>query len=460
MATGLTRLLARLQQDSGVVADRQLLARFIASRDEVAFATLVRRHGPMVLGVCRRVLHDLHDAEDAFQATFLVLARKAASLVVGESLGCWLYGVAYRAALEARDFNARRRGREVSMKDVADPHVAPAEAQDWRPVLDRELHLLPEKYRSAIVLCDLEGRTRTEAARLLKIPEGTLSSRLAIGRQMLAKRLARCGVSLSGGALAVMLSEGVASAALSAALVNLTSKAAALVAAGQVAGSTPAVLVMKGVMKAMLLKKLRVVAAAVMVVAALGAVGLGYQAGGSSAVAQTAPRDRPRNELDALRRENELLKLNLEVVLEKVRAQETELRELRARPPRSGGGLGGMSGGLGGNSFGGFTGSSGGFGGLSGGIGGLGGGLGTSTPGRPGSSDTTAGNSLPGGSGGGRVAPPPADNSEAIKEAESAVKQLREAKDKEGQQRAMQALQKAVDRLKQQNRPENGPARP
>src|SRR5271165_5105683 len=205
MATGLRGVLGHLQQAGGGLTDGQLLGRFVATRDEASFAALVRRHGPMVLGVCRRVLHDGHDAEDAFQATFLILARKAGSVVQRESLGCWLYQVAYHTALEASEANARRRARERPMNDVPHPVVAPAESVDWLPLLDRELSRLPEKYRAAIVLCDLEGQTRKEAARLLKIPEGTLSSRLATGRQMLAKRLAASGVALSGGALAVAL---------------------------------------------------------------------------------------------------------------------------------------------------------------------------------------------------------------------------------------------------------------
>jgi RNA polymerase sigma factor (sigma-70 family) len=451
MATGLARLVEHLQQASGGLSDRQLLARFVGSRDEAAFAALVRRHGPLVLGVCRRVLRDCHDAEDAFQATFLVLARRAASLSVGDSLGCWLYGVAYRTALEAHTMSARRRARERPMKDMPHPVVSQPEAQDWRPLLDRELGLLPEKYRSAIVLCDLEGRTRREAARLLAITEGTLSSRLARGRALLAKRLARCGVALSGGALANALSQEAASAAMTSGLVSSTAKVAALMAAGQVAAvSTTAVLLMKGVMKAMLLKKLRLVAGAVVVLLALGAVGVAYQAGGSGS-AQAAPPDKPKNELDALRHENELLKLNLEVVLEKVRAQEAELRELRTRgdsgPPRRDSGLPRGSGGPGvpgGDSF---------------------------RPGDipPGATDKSGGNSgtaRPGTSSGG--GPPPGVTTggpgasasrtqpDPLKEAEAALKALCDAKDKEGQRLAKEALEKALEKLKQQTKPQPG----
>src|SRR5581483_9321050 len=163
--------------------DAELLERFLASRDETAFEALVRRHGPMVLGVCRRILRDSHDAEDAFQATFLVLVRKAASVVPREQLGNWLYGVAYRTALKARTARARRRRHE--RRAHALPAAAPAgESLDLRPLLDQHLERLPAAYRAAVVLCDLEGRTKREAARQLGVPEGTLSSRLARGRAL------------------------------------------------------------------------------------------------------------------------------------------------------------------------------------------------------------------------------------------------------------------------------------
>jgi RNA polymerase sigma factor (sigma-70 family) len=309
-------------------ADGQLLARFVGTGDEMAFAALVRRHGPMVFGVCRRLLRHTQDAEDAFQATFLLLARKAASLADGDSVGAWLYGVAYRTALEARACNARRRVRERQVEVLPHPAVLPTEPQDWRPLLDKELSRLPTKYQAAVVLCDLQGQTRKEAAQQLRLSEGTLSSRLATARRLLAKRLARYGLSFSGGALATALTDG-ASAAVPPALVVETVKAAALVAAGQAAAVTsPAASLMKEVMKVMFLAKVKVFVALAMVAVVLGVSGFVYRASGEDTA---PPTGKPQNELEALRRENELLKLNLEVVLEKVRALDTEVRALRGR---------------------------------------------------------------------------------------------------------------------------------
>ncbi len=316
-----------LPLDGGGLTDGQLLARFLDSREEAAFAVLVRRHGPMVLGVCRRLLSHIQDAEDAFQATFLVLVRKATSVVKREAVGSFLYGVAYRTALRARARAMRRRTTERQVQDMPHPEVAPAEARDWQDLLDEALNGLPEKYRAAVVLCDLEGRSRREAARQLRLPEGTLSSRLATARRMLAKRLAKSGLSLSGGALAGMLSESAASA-VPGPLLSATVKAAVLIAAGQAAAiATPAALLMNEVLKAMVLNKVKVVLAAVMMTVALGASGFVYRASGEDAAAA----DKPANELEKFRRENELLRLNLEVVLEKVKAQEAELRGFRSR---------------------------------------------------------------------------------------------------------------------------------
>jgi RNA polymerase sigma factor (sigma-70 family) len=203
-------------------ADGQLLDRFLACRDEAAFAALVRRHGPMVLGVCLRTLRNRADAEDAFQATFLVLVRKASSLAGRRVLGDWLHGVARRTALKARSAAALRRAKE---RTTARPEAPPDEApNDWLPVLDQELSGLPEKYRLPIILCDLEGKTRKEAAGQLGWPEGTVAGRLARARQILAKRLLRRAQVVCGALPAVR-------AALPPALVGSTVRAATWVSA-------------------------------------------------------------------------------------------------------------------------------------------------------------------------------------------------------------------------------------
>jgi RNA polymerase sigma factor (sigma-70 family) len=330
MATGLNKVLRHLHRvltpPDGGLTDGQFLARFIATRDEASFAELVRRHGPMVWRLCLRVLGHVHEAEDCFQATFLVLACKAAAILKQESVGSFLYGVAYRTARKAKATHARRKARERQVGEMPQPQVPPAEVDDWRPRLDHELSLLPESYRAVIVACDLEGRSRKEAARLLGLSEGTVSSRLARGRRLLAKRLSRYGFPLSAVAIATALSEGATSAA-PAPLVSATVKVAVLVSAGEFSAvSTSVEVLMKGAFQTMLLAKLKLAVGAVMVVMVLGASGLVYRASGQS----TAGPKRPLSELEALRRENELLKLNLEVVLEKVRAQEAELRASRS----------------------------------------------------------------------------------------------------------------------------------
>ncbi|MBY0514751.1 MAG: sigma-70 family RNA polymerase sigma factor, partial [Gemmataceae bacterium] len=177
-----------------------------AARDQAAFAELVRRHGPVVLAVCRRVAGQ--DADDAFQAAFLVLARRAGSVSRPELLGNWLYGVAVRVAQKARRTAARRRAREVQVTAMPDPPTFAESAADIGPVLHEELDKLPGYYREAVVLCDLRGVPRAEAAKLLGVPEGTVSSRLAAGRKKLADRLARRGVALSVAAVPVVLAEG------------------------------------------------------------------------------------------------------------------------------------------------------------------------------------------------------------------------------------------------------------
>jgi RNA polymerase sigma factor (sigma-70 family) len=151
---------AVLLQVGGGLTDGQLLAAFINRQDETAFAALVRRHGPMVLNVCRRVLRNAHDADDAFQATFLVLVRKAGSIGLPELLANWLYGVAYNTARKARAAASKRRQREKPMATIPEPPMTePALWQDLQPLLDQELSRLPEKYRVPIILCNLEGKS-------------------------------------------------------------------------------------------------------------------------------------------------------------------------------------------------------------------------------------------------------------------------------------------------------------
>src|SRR5437660_8426754 len=214
---------AVLPRDGAGLTDGQLLHDYLSRHEEAALAALVRRHGPMVWGVCRRVLRSYHDAEDAFQATFLVLVRRAASITSPDLLANWLYGVAQQTALKARATTAKRRGRERQVINMPEPAATEGDLwHDLQPLLDQELSRLPDKYRVAIVLCDLEGKTRKEAARQLGVPEGTLSARLTRGRVMLAKRLSRQGLAVSGGALAAILSQSMASAGAPASVVANT----------------------------------------------------------------------------------------------------------------------------------------------------------------------------------------------------------------------------------------------
>jgi RNA polymerase sigma factor (sigma-70 family) len=334
-SNGLNKALDHLRRalpppDESGLTDDQLLKRFLAERDEIAFATLVRRHGKMVLGLCRRVLGNVHDAEDAFQATFLVLAQKAQSVINHEAVGGWLYTVACRIALEIRAANARRRVRERTVMDVPHPLVPPAESRDWLPLFDRELSRLPEKYRTAIVLCELEGRTRKEVALQLRLPEGTLSSRIATAKRMLAKRLARHGLTISAAALVTMLSEAGASAHVSVSMIWSTAHAATLVAAGQLAAlTTPAAALTKGALKAMFIAKLKTASATFAAVAVIGMCSMVWSAGGGSGAAQAGPVQGQVSELETLRKENELLNVNLRVTLETIRALEKELAGLK-----------------------------------------------------------------------------------------------------------------------------------
>lgn len=221
-------------RDEAGLTDGQLLTCFVARRDESAFAALVGRHGPMVWGVCRRVLRSLHDAEDAFQASFLVLARKAASIASREQLASWLYGVAHRTALKARSAAVRRRLREKPLANAPEPQAArPGAWHDALPLLDQELCRLADKYRAPVVLCDLEGKTRAEAARQLGVPEGTVAGRLARARRVLAQRLSRRGVALSVPSVVAGASAQAAPACVPGAVSSAALRAACGFASGQ-----------------------------------------------------------------------------------------------------------------------------------------------------------------------------------------------------------------------------------
>jgi RNA polymerase sigma factor (sigma-70 family) len=262
-----------LLRDGVGLSDGQLLDRYVETREEAAFEILVRRHGPMVWGVCRRIVGHTDDAEDAFQATFLVLVRKAASVVPRDAVGNWLYGVACHTALKARAVSVKLRAKEKQVMVMPEP--AAVQADHWeelQPLLDQELSRLPDKFRLPLVLCDLEGRSRKDVAAQLRIPEGTLSSRLATARKMLAKRLLGHGFSISGGMLAAVLAQN-ASACVPAPLVSSTINAATLFAAGQAAMiSVKIVTLSEGVLKAMFLMKLKTVMTVLLV---LGMVAFG-----------------------------------------------------------------------------------------------------------------------------------------------------------------------------------------
>ncbi len=335
MANGLLQSVVRFirtigASQGGDAADGSLLRRFTAERDEAAFSALMRRHGPMVFGVCRRVLRDPHDAEDAFQATFLVLVRKAGSVGRPDLLGNWLHGVARRTALKAKTEAAKRRTmeRRAALPAAVDP--ADSAEGDLAAVLDEEVSRLPAKYRAPFVLCYLGGKTNEEAARLLGCPAGTVASRLAWARERLRSRLTRRGMGPSVG----LLSAPAASTAVPPALISSTVKAAT--AASMVSVSVAALT--EGVLKAMFVTKVKMAAALLLaVVVFCGAVGLAYRtlaagAGDRKADSPMPPALRPQeapkpvrivvtgeiasaviegDDLYALTRKNELLRVDL-----------------------------------------------------------------------------------------------------------------------------------------------------
>src|SRR5262245_55759744 len=260
--------------ESGNRTDGQLLTDFLSRRDEAAFAALVCRHGAMVLGVCQRVVGRLQDAEDAFQATFLVLARKASSIRPREKVPSWLYGVALRTAMAVRRQLARRNAKERQV--IVMPHLPilpDLDRVELHAILDEELSRLPDKYREAVILCELDGYSRKDAAAKLRIVEGTLSSRLAMARKLLARRLAGRGVALAVGSLAMPLAAAAAAPAVSPVLAQEAVKTAMLGCSAQAAQgvtSSKILAMVEGTIRAMLLAKLKKCLA--LLIAVLGVV--------------------------------------------------------------------------------------------------------------------------------------------------------------------------------------------
>jgi RNA polymerase sigma factor (sigma-70 family) len=258
------------------VDDGQLLHRFLTGRDESAFTILVQRYGAMVWGLCVRRLGETPEAEDAFQATFLVLVRKAASLRTPQQLGPWLYGVAYRTALKLQARRAQKAAKEKPLLEpVVEEEPTDSLSCDLRPILDEEVSRLPEKYRQPVLLCYLQGMSSEEAARRLGCAKGTVFSRLSRARDLLRRRLVRRGVEVSAGALATMLADNTfLRAAPPAALSETTIRMSLLFAAGTTSSAVSASLaaLVEGVVRSMFLGKIKV---AVIVLVTFGLLGSG-----------------------------------------------------------------------------------------------------------------------------------------------------------------------------------------
>jgi len=282
-SSGVIRQFDRLYGQGTVAGldERMLLERFVSRKDDAAFEALVTRFGPMVLGVCRRSLADSHDVEDAFQATFLILVKKANTIRDGDRLGNWLYGVAYKVVVRAR----RRQSREVPGLDeiAVTPRITlDTDRAELEAVLDEELSRLPEKYRAPLVLCNLQGETYEEAARRLKCPIGTIRSRTSKARELLRARLTRRGFAPSA-----IVMEPVSRVVVPPALLKATMAAAqGLVAKGVSAGvvSATVVVLTREVLRAMLFSKVQwaVVTMGVVVASAsgVGVVAAGFRGDG------------------------------------------------------------------------------------------------------------------------------------------------------------------------------------
>jgi RNA polymerase sigma factor (sigma-70 family) len=259
---------------AGALTDSELLQRFLATGDETAVEGLVRRYGPLVFGVCRRVLRNDHAAEDVFQATFLILIRKVSSLTHCEGLGSWLYTVAYRLALRARANESRRRQCEAqAIRNRPDTDRLPSPAADVVVALEEELQRLPAQHRAPLALCYLEGKTNAQAAQILGCPPGSISARLERARQRLRERLAQRGYAVPCAGIAALLTADCAPAAVPLPLLDNTVRAALWFAGEKAATgfvSAHAVALARGAFWAMFVNKLRIAAAALLAAAMLG----------------------------------------------------------------------------------------------------------------------------------------------------------------------------------------------
>lgn len=262
------------------LTDEELVERFSSGKEQVAFEALVQRHGPLVLGVCRRILGNAEDVEDAFQAIFVVLAHKSASLHKRRSVGSWLYTIAYHVALKAKAANARRQAHERRAGTMSKVEcLGEADWQELRMVLDEELHRLPDRYRAPLVLCYFEGMTHEQAARELGWPVGSMAKRLGRGRELLRQRLELRKIALPAGLLATGLAKH-AIAAVPASLVQAAVKAGLIVAVGKTTAggiSASVALLANEAMTAMFVTKLKIATVVLLSVTVLG-TGVGWAA--------------------------------------------------------------------------------------------------------------------------------------------------------------------------------------
>jgi RNA polymerase sigma factor (sigma-70 family) len=334
--------LCELPQGDGRT-DADLLERFSRTRDQAAFAALVYRHGAMVLAVCQRLLADAHEAEDAFQATFLVLVRKSSSLRQPGRLASWLHGVAQRIALRLRQKSSHRQALPEGWDPADERAGEPLDGlrtREVRAILDEEIERLPSKYRLPVVLCYLQGQSYTEAARSLGWPAGTVSVRLARARQKLRDRFVRRGLGAPATLLAGLLGHEALAAPVPARLFASTIEAAAgCSAGGSAAALSPTVIALaEGALQAMWMSKVKSILVAVAAVGLLGA-GLGGLVWQRGAVAQDRgqPGDSPRLKRARVEedqpRDLEKLQAELQALEAQLKLKQRQIEQLRQDGP-------------------------------------------------------------------------------------------------------------------------------